>query len=120
MPLLYFIKKLLDLINNSLKSLRIINGKVGKNLTVYFNTSLMKITHQLRVRKSFKASCSIYTLNPQCAEVTLLGTTIAESISKTFFPSIFSYGPYVFTRTIITAGKFQNSLSLCSRSNVVY
>ena len=80
----------------------------------------MKATHELRVRKTFQTGSSVDTLNPQRAEVALFVAAVAEGISKTFFPSVLGNGPNVFAGTIVTASEFQNSFTLCTRSDVVY
>lgn len=67
-----FLTKLLYLGNNCLECLRVVNSEVSEDLTVNLNTSLVKSTHQLRVAESLKTSCSIDTLNPQCAECAFL------------------------------------------------
>lgn len=96
----------LNLINDSFERLRIVQGKISKNLTVDFDTSFMNQAHQFGIRKVFEASGSVDTLNPQSAEVTFLVFTVAVSIGKTFFPSILGNGPYIAAAAIITSCKF--------------
>lgn len=110
---------LLHLGNNGLEGFGAVDGEVGEDLAVDFDASLVEGTHQLRVRETFETSGSVDTLNPESAEVALLGATVAEGIGQTFFPSVFGNGPYIAAATVVTAGKFQNFFTTCARSDVV-
>ena len=105
---------LFHFLDNSLESLGIIHGQIGKHLTVDFDSGFMNSSHQFGVRHAFEARGGIDTLNPQCAEVAFIVFAVAISIGQTFFPCVFGNGPHVFTRTIVTAGKFKNFFSFCS------
>mgnify|MGYP006910568357 CR=1 FL=1 len=111
---------LLYFLNNSLESLGVVDSEVGKHFAVDFDAGSVELTHEHGVREAFDAGSGVDTLNPKCAEVTLFILTVAISVSKTFFPSILGNGPNVFAGTIVTASEFQNSFTLCTRSDVVY
>ena len=82
---------LLYLVNNSLESFLIVNSEVSEYLTVDLDTGLVQRTHQLAVAHIIKTSSSVDTLNPQCAEVTLLVTAVTISISQTLLIGILCY-----------------------------
>ena len=105
---------LLYLLNDSLESLGIVDCEVSKNLTVDLDTSLVECTHENRVAHTLETCGSVDTLNPQCAEVALLVTTVAICICETLLPCVFGYGPNILAGTIVAAGKFEDSLSFCS------
>ena len=100
----YTAKILFHFSYDSLERFRMVNGQVCQNFTVDLDTSSVQSTHQARIRQTFHTSGSIDTLNPQSTEITFLVTTVAESISQTFFPCILRYSPNVLTCTIITTG----------------
>ena len=97
-----------------------VHSQIGQYLTVNFDTSLVKQTHQLGIRESLQTGSSVDTLNPQCAEVSLFGLTVTECIGQTLLPSILGNGPNILSCTKVTSGQLQNFLSSCSRSNVIY
>ena len=96
---------LFHLVYNSLEGLGIVNSEVGKHLTVNLDTGLMQCSHKGRIGHVLQASGSVDTLNPQCPERTLLVATVAISVGKTFFPSVFGYSPNIFSGTIVTLCK---------------
>ena len=107
---LYFCKLnlasiLLYLGYDSLESLRMVYSEVSEHLTVNLDTCLVESTHQSRVAHVLEASGSVDTLNPQCAEVALLVTTVTISVSKTLLPSVLSYGPNILSCSVITTGE---------------
>lgn len=105
---------LFSLFYDGFECLGIVHGEVGKHLTVDFDTGLVKSAHQLGVGEAFEACGGIDTLDPKCAEVAFLVAAVAESVGQTFLPSVLGNGPDVLAGTVITAGKFENSLTLCS------
>ena len=74
--------RLLNLVNDSLESLRVVYSEVSENLTVNLDTCLVQSTHQLAIAHVLKTRSSVDTLNPQCAEVTLLVTTVTISVCR--------------------------------------
>ena len=102
---------LLDFVNDSLESLWVIHTEVGEDLAVDVDAIGMEQTHELRVAETLKTGSSIDTLNPKCAEVALLGATIAECISQTFLPGILSNGPHILAGTNVTSGEVENLLA---------
>ena len=104
----------LNLFNNSLECGGIVQCKVGEDFAVDFDTCLVDEAHELGVRKILKTGCSVDTLDPQRAEVTLLVLAVTVGIGKTFFPSVLGYGPHVAAATEVSAGKFQNFLAASS------
>ena len=72
----------------------------------------MERTHELAVAHIVEASGSVDTLNPQSAEVALLVTTVAVSISETLLIGVLGYRPDVLAGTKVTFGLLQNLGSL--------
>ena len=102
------------LLHDGLESLWIVNSEVSEDLAVDFDSCLVQSTHKCRVAHVLKTSGSVDTLNPQSAEVALLVATIAEGVGQTLFPSVLGNGPNVLAGTIVTAGEFEDSLTLSS------
>ena len=112
--------ELLNLVNNSLESLRVVNSEVSEHLTVDLDTCLVKRTHQLTIAHVLQTSSSIDTLDPQCAEIALLVTTVTISVSKTLLPSVLSYCPYILASSIVTLSELKDFCSFCFLCNVIY
>ena len=104
---------LLYLLYNSLESFRVVNSEVCKHLTVNLDTCLVESSHKCRIAHILKTSCSVNTLNPQCAECALLITTIAICVCEALLPSVLRYCPNILSCTIVTLGELQDSCSLC-------
>ena len=111
---------LLHLSHDGLEGFGVVDSKVGKNLAVDFDTSLVQAAHQLAVADTLDASGSVDALNPQGAEGALLVATIAEGIGQTLLPSVLGNSPDILASADVTAGQLQNSLSLSSTSYVIY
>ncbi len=109
----------LHLFNNSGESCGVVESEVGEDLAVDLDTALVDETHQLGVAEVVHAGSGIDTLNPECTEVVLLILAVAVSISKTFFPGVFSYGPYITAAAIVASCKFEDFFTTCARCNVV-
>ena len=101
----------LDFVNDSLESLWVVHTEVSEDLAVDVDAIGMEQTHELRVAETLKTGSSIDTLNPKCAEVALLGATIAECISQTLLPGILSNGPHILAGTNVTSGEVENLLA---------
>ena len=99
---------------NGLESFGVVDSEVSEYLAVDLDTCLVQQTHQLAVAETFHAGGSVDTLNPQCAEVALLGATVAISVGETLLPSVLGNGPHVLAGTEVTSGQTQNFLSLSS------
>lgn len=95
-----------NLVYNSLESSGIVKGKVSENLTVDFNTSFVDETHELGIAEVLKTSGSIDTLNPERAEIALFVLAVTISVSKTFFPGVFSNCPHISAAAEVTTGEF--------------
>ena len=97
---------------DGLESLGVVDSEVSENLAVDLDACLVQQTHQLAVAEAFQTCGSIDTLNPQRAESALLVATIAESIGKTFLPSVLGNGPNILAGAKVTSGQTQYLLSL--------
>ena len=98
-------------VNDSLESCGIVESEVSKNFAVDFDTALVDQAHELAVREVFETRCSVDTLNPESAEVTLVVFTVAISVGKTFFPSVLGNGPHVLACAEVAAGEFEDLLA---------
>ena len=96
----------LHLVNDSLESGGVVEGEVGKHLTVDFDARLVDESHQLAIAEVFQTCGSVDTLNPESTEVALLVLTVAISIGETFFPGVLGNGPHIATASEVTAGEF--------------
>ena len=105
--------KLFYRIDDSLKCLRIVHGKVCENLTVQTNVLLSDASHELRISHTVLTCGSVDSLDPECAECTLLVLTVTVCIGKTLLIGVLCYRPYVLSSEEITAGSLKNLLAAC-------
>jgi len=101
-------------LDNSLESLRIIHGKVCKHFAVETYVLLGELAHKLRISDTVLTCSGIDSLDPECAEVTLVSLTVTICVCKTFLVGILGYGPNVLPGKEITAGSLENFLAACS------
>ena len=107
-------------LHDSLECLRVVHSEVGEHLAVDLDTCFSERTHQLAVTQPFQTCSGIDTLNPESAEVTFLGLTIAVSVLESFLPSVFGNCPYVGTATKIASCEAHDLLTTVTRSDVIY
>ena len=107
-------ESILDFVNNCFEGFRMIHTEVSEDLTVDVDAVGMEQTHELGIAETLKTGSCVNTLNPECAELTLLQFAAYISIGKTFFVGVFGNGPHVLTGTEVTSGQTQNFLSLSS------
>ena len=104
----------LHLVNDSLESGGIVEREVGENLTVDLDTGLVDQAHELGIGEILETSSCIDTLDPEGAEIALFLLAVAIGVGETLLPGVLSYGPHIATASIVTAGEFEDFLSLCS------
>ena len=109
----------LHLFNHSGESCRVVEGEVGKDFAVDFDAALMDETHKFGVAEVVETCSGVDTLNPKSAEITFFVLTVTVSVCETFFPGVFSNGPYITAAAIVTSCKFEDFFAACARSNVV-
>ena len=110
-------RELLDRVHNSLKSLRVVHGKVGKHFAVETDVLLGETAHKLGVGDSVLAGGGVDTLDPQGAEFSLLGATVAVSVGETFLIGVLRNRPNIFPGQEVTAGSLENLLAACPGGN---
>lgn len=102
-PLSIRVGNLLHLLNDSLESLRIVDGEVSENFTINLDAGLVERAHEYRVAHTLQTSGSVDTLNPQSAEVALLVSTVTICVCETFLPCVLGYGPHILAGSEIAA-----------------
>ncbi len=105
------VRFLLHLVDDGLESLGVVQGEVGKDLAVDFDTRLGELVHELAVVHAILADGSINTDNPQAAEFALLVSSVAISVGLTLFVRVLRHSPHVLSRAELTFGLLQDFLS---------
>ena len=82
-------------LDDSLESLRIIHSEVSKDLTVKTDILLCQLAHELRISDTVLTCGSIDSLDPESAEIALVGLAVTISIGETFLVGVLGYGPDV-------------------------
>ncbi len=108
-------QELLDGIDDSLKSLRVVHGEVSKNLAVETDILLRELAHELGIGNTVLTSGGVDSLDPEGAEVALLGLAVTVGVSQTFLVSVLCYGPDILSGEEITAGSLENLLAASPR-----
>ena len=103
--------KLFDGIDDCLESLRIVHGEVGKDLAVQADVLLCKLAHKLGIGDTVLTGGGVDPLDPEGAEVALLGLAVTVSIGQTLLISVLCYGPDILSGEEISAGSLENLLA---------
>ena len=93
-------------LDNGLECCGIVEGEIGEDFAVDFDTALVNQAHELAVREILETGCGVDALNPKRAEVALFVFTVTIGIGEAFFPCVLCYGPDVAAAAIIAAGEF--------------
>ena len=110
----------LNLVHDSLEGFGIVQGEVGEDLAVDFDTCLVDEAHQFRITEVVLTGGGVDTLNPEGAEVAFLVLAVTVGVGETFFPGILGNGPHVTAAAKVAAGEFQDFFTACAGGNVVY
>ena len=103
--------ELFDGIDDGLKRLGIVHGEVGENLTVETDILLGEFAHELGIGKAVLTGSCVDTLDPEGAEIALLGLAVTVRIRQTFFVGVLRNCPDVLSGKEITAGSLENLLA---------
>lgn len=98
---------LLRLLRNYGKYLRLIHGKICKNLSIDGNIVRLQAVHQTRVRRTVQTRGRINADNPQGSECALLNPSITVCILQTLLYVMFRDRPNFRPRTPIALRKLE-------------
>ena len=98
-------------IDDCFERLRVVHGEIGENLAVETDVLLRELAHELRVGDAVLTGSGVDSLDPESAEVTLLGLAVTVSVGETFLVSVLRYSPDILSGEEITAGSLENLLA---------
>jgi hypothetical protein len=98
----------LDLRHDASKRRHVMNGDIGQNLTVNFDTRLLQAVGELAIGHATLTRSGIDTGNPQLAEDTFLGTAVTVGILPSLHYRFFSDTEDITAATAKTFGKGEN------------
>src|SRR3954471_23569914 len=78
-------QRLLGLADQLREGRRLLAGEVGQDLAVDLDAGLLDAVHELRIGEAVLAHAGIDALDPQTAEIALLGAAVAIRILQAFF-----------------------------------
>lgn len=110
-PQAHFSDTLFYRIDDCFERLRVVHGEIGENLAVETDVLLRKLAHELRVGDAVLTGSGVDSLDPESAEVTLLGLAVTVSVGETFLVSVLRYSPDILSGEEITAGSLENLLA---------
>ena len=99
------------MVDDSLESLGIVEGEVGKDLAVDLDTGLRQLVDELAVVHIVLAHGGVDTDDPQAAEIALLVSSVAISVGLTLLVRVLRHSPHVLSRAELTFGLLQDFLS---------
>ena len=111
LPAHFFFKELFYGIYDRLERLRIIHSEVGKHFTVQTDVLLGKSAHKLRIRDAVLTRGGVYSLDPESAEIALLGSAVTVCVGETFLIGVLRNRPYISSGQEIAAGSLENLLA---------
>ena len=98
-------------VDNSLKSSGVVHREVGEDFAVETDVLLGEAAHELGISEAVLTCGSVDTLNPEGAELSLLGFTVTVSISETFLIGVLCYRPNIPAGQEIAASLLENLLA---------
>ena len=98
----------LGLFDKRAKRIGLMNGKVGKNLTIKLNTGFIQTVDKLRIGQAMKPGTGINALNPKPPKIALLRASITISILQCFFDPLDSDSIGVIAPALITFGQLDD------------
>ena len=104
-------------VDDSLESGGIVHREVGEDFAVETDVLLGEAAHELGISEAVLTCGSVDTLDPEGAELSLLGLAVTVSIGETFLVGVLCYRPNVLPGKEITAGSLKNLLAACPRGN---
>ena len=102
---------LFDGIDDRFERLRVVHGEVGENLAVQTDVLLRELAHELGIGDTVLTGGGVDPLDPEGAEVALLGLAVTVGISQTLLISVLCYGPDIPSGEEISAGSLENLLA---------
>ena len=103
--------KLLYRVDDRLECLRIIHGKVRQHFAVETDVLLGEFTHKLRIREAVLTCGSVDSLDPESAEIALLGPAVTVCVGETLLIGVLRNRPNIPSRQEVTTGSLEDLLA---------
>ena len=103
--------KLFYRIDDSLECLRVIHGKVCQHFAVETDVLLGEFTHKLRIREAVLTCGSVDSLDPESAEIALLGPAVTVCVGETLLVGVLRNRPNIPSRQEVTTGSLEDLLA---------
>src|SRR5690606_404867 len=100
----------LRLLDQSLEALRLAHCDVGQNLAVQFDAGLVQTVDELAIGEAQFAAASVDALDPQGAEVALLGLAVAVGVLTGLFDGLTCNADGALAAAVIAFCLFKNAL----------
>ena len=98
-------------LDDGFERLGVIHGEVGENLAVETDILLRELAHELGIGDTVLTRGGVDPLDPEGAEIALLGLAVTVGVSQTFLVSVLCYGPDIPSGEEISAGSLENLLA---------
>ena len=86
-----------DRLEDSFERLGVVHREVGEDFAVQADVLLRKLTHELGVGDAVLTAGGVDPLDPEGAEIALLGPAVAIGIGESFLVGVLRYGPDILS-----------------------
>ena len=104
-------RELLHLFDDSLESFRVVQGQVGQDFTVDFDTGFVQLVNEHAVGHVVFTDGCVDTDDPQGSEVTLLVPSVAIGIGLSLLVGVFRHSPDILSGSELTFGLLEDFLA---------
>ena len=98
-------------LQDGLECLRVVHGEVGENFTVETDVLLGQLAHELGIGDTPETAGSVDTLDPEGAEIALLGPAVTIGVGETFFVGVLCNSPDIPPGEEVAAGLLEDLLA---------
>ena len=98
-------------LDDGFERLGVIHGEVGENLAVETDVLLGELTHELGIGDSLLPAGGVDTLDPEGAEIALLGLAVTIGVGETLLVGVLRYSPNISPRQEVAFGLLEDLLA---------
>ena len=98
-------------LDDCLERLGVVHREVGEHFAVQADVLLRELSHELGIGDASLTAGSVDSLDPQSAEIALLGFAVTVSVGKTFLVGVLRNRPNISSRQEVSFGLLEDLLA---------
>ena len=98
-------------LDDSFERLRVVHGEVGEHLAVEADVLLRELAHELGIGDAVLTAGGVDSLDPQSAEIALLGLAVTVCVGETFLVGVLRNRPNIPSRQEVAFGLLEDLLA---------